>query len=146
MVICWMMNIQLYQMANKEKNNMWGCVFSVHPFPLYWFREHIYTLSYYHHQIGSMSYYPLFRIRSWNNSMHCMSFYILMECRAWERRLRLDAKYISVKRYSNFFFPIKFDRETKDMLCSMSLKNPLLKQKPIKYLSTTINSGRVMTW
>ena len=25
-----------------------------------------------------MNYYPLFRVRSWNNGMHCMSFYILM--------------------------------------------------------------------
>ena len=41
--------------------------------------ENIYTLSYYHHQIGSMNYYPLLRVRSWNNGMRCMSFYILME-------------------------------------------------------------------
>ena len=27
-------------------------------------RQNIYALSYYHHQIGSMSYYPLFRVRS----------------------------------------------------------------------------------
>ena len=40
--------------------------------------ENIYTLSYYHHQIGSMSYYPLFRVRSWNNGVRCMSFCILM--------------------------------------------------------------------
>ena len=39
--------------------------------------DNIYTLSYYHHQIGSMNYYPLFRVRSWNNAMRCMSFYIL---------------------------------------------------------------------
>ena len=39
--------------------------------------ERIYTLSYYHHQIGSMNYYPLFRVRSWNNGMRCMSLYIL---------------------------------------------------------------------
>ena len=32
-----------------------------------------------HHQIGSMNYCPLFRVRSWNNGMRCMSFYILME-------------------------------------------------------------------
>ena len=38
--------------------------------------ENIYTLSYYHHQIGSMSYYPLFRVRSWNNGMRCMYLYI----------------------------------------------------------------------
>ena len=40
--------------------------------------ERIYTLSYYHHQIGSMNYYPLFNVRSWNNGMRCMSLYILM--------------------------------------------------------------------
>ena len=39
--------------------------------------ENIYTLSC-HHQIGSMNYYPLFRVRSWNNGVRCMSFYILM--------------------------------------------------------------------
>ena len=39
---------------------------------------YIYTLSYYHHQIGSMNYYPLFRVRSWNNGVRCISFYILM--------------------------------------------------------------------
>ena len=38
----------------------------------------IYTLSCYRHQIGSMNYYPLFRVRSWNNGVRCMSFYILM--------------------------------------------------------------------
>ena len=41
--------------------------------------ENIYTFSYCHHQIGSMNYYPLFRVRSWNNGMRCMSFYILIE-------------------------------------------------------------------
>ena len=40
--------------------------------------DNIYTFSYYHHQIGSMNYYPLFRLRSWNNGVRCMSFYILM--------------------------------------------------------------------
>ena len=40
--------------------------------------EAIYNLSYYHHQIGSMSYYQLFRVKSWNNGVRCMSFYILM--------------------------------------------------------------------
>ena len=38
--------------------------------------DNIYTLSYYHHQIGSMNYNPLFRVRSRNNSVRCMSFYI----------------------------------------------------------------------
>ena len=34
--------------------------------------ENIYTLSYYHHQIGSMNYCPLFRVRSWNNGVRCL--------------------------------------------------------------------------
>ena len=63
--------------------NMWGCVFSVCPFPLWWLREYIYTLCYYHHQIGSTNYYPLFMVRSWNNGMRCMSFYILMHVEIW---------------------------------------------------------------
>ena len=52
------------------------CVFSL-PISLVMI-ERIYTLSYYHHQIGDMNYYPLFRVRSWNNGMRCMSLYILM--------------------------------------------------------------------
>ena len=40
--------------------------------------ERIYTLSCYHHQIGSMNYYPLLRVRSWNNGMRCISLYILL--------------------------------------------------------------------
>ena len=39
---------------------------------------YIYTLSYYHHQVGRIDYYPLFRVRSWNNGVSCMSLYILM--------------------------------------------------------------------
>ena len=39
--------------------------------------ENIYSLSYYYHEIGSMNYYPLFKVWSWNNGMRCMSFYIL---------------------------------------------------------------------
>ena len=39
--------------------------------------ENMYTFSYHHHHIGSMNYYPSFRVRSWNNGVRCMSFYIL---------------------------------------------------------------------
>ena len=35
------------------------------------------TLSYYHHQIGSMTHLPSFRVRSWNSGMCFMSFYNL---------------------------------------------------------------------
>ena len=37
------------------------------------------TLSYYHHQTGSMNHQPLFRVRSWNNGMHCMSYSVLID-------------------------------------------------------------------
>ena len=49
------------------------CVFSL-PISLVMI-EIIYTLSYYHLQIGSMNYYPLFRATSWSNGMRCMSLY-----------------------------------------------------------------------
>ena len=54
------------------------CVFSL-PISLVMI-ERIYTLSYHHHQIGSMNYHPLFRVRSGNNGMRCMSLYILTLC------------------------------------------------------------------
>ena len=56
--------------------NIWGCVFSS-PISVVMI-ERIYTLSC-HHQIGSMNYSPLFRVRSWNNGIRCMSLYILRE-------------------------------------------------------------------
>ena len=52
------------------------CVFSL-PISLVMI-ERIYTLSYYHHQTGRMNFYPLFRVGSWNNGMHCMSLSILL--------------------------------------------------------------------
>ena len=52
------------------------CVFSLLISPV--MIERLYTLSFYHHQIGSMNDYPLFMVRSWNNGVRCMSFYILL--------------------------------------------------------------------
>ena len=52
------------------------CVFSL-PISLVMI-ERIHTLSYYHHQVESVKYYPFVRVRSWNNGMRCMSLYILM--------------------------------------------------------------------
>ena len=40
--------------------------------------ENTCTLSYYHHQFGSMTYLPLSRVRSWNNDSRCMPFYSLI--------------------------------------------------------------------
>ena len=53
---------------------MWGYVFSVYPLPLWWLREYIYFALLSSHKIGSMSYYPLFRVRPWNNGLRCMFF------------------------------------------------------------------------
>ena len=36
--------------------------------------ENMCTLSYHHHQIGSKTHLPLFRVRSWNNGMLCIFF------------------------------------------------------------------------
>ena len=55
--------------------------------------DNIYTLSYSHHQIGSMKYYPLFMVRSWNNGVRCMSFYILIGIVA---NFTLNAWYLSL--------------------------------------------------
>ena len=57
--------------------NIWGCMFSVYPIPSWWLGEYI-ALSYCHHQIGSMNYYPLFRVGWWNNGFRCMSLYTLL--------------------------------------------------------------------
>ena len=40
-----------------------------------WMVAFIFSFSYYHHQIGSMSYYPLFRTSSSNKGTRCMSIY-----------------------------------------------------------------------
>ena len=51
------------------------CVFSL-PISLWWLREYIYfvLLS---SSIGSINYYPLFGVRSWNNGVRCMFFVFL---------------------------------------------------------------------
>ena len=56
--------------------------------------ERIHTLSYHHHQIGSINYYLLFRVRSWNNGMRCMSFYILMVWSFNDRTKSLPLEWI----------------------------------------------------
>ena len=53
-----------------HQNHVNNSLFYEHPYSVY--------LSYYHHQIGSMNYYPLFTVRSWNNGVRCMYFCILI--------------------------------------------------------------------
>ena len=77
----WTYIIYIYISLSYPLFNIGGCMFWAYPIPSWWLREYI-ALSYYHHQIGSTNYYPLFRVRSWNNGMHCMSLYILIY--VWE--------------------------------------------------------------
>ena len=65
--------------------------------------ENIYTLSYYHHQIGSMNYYPLLRVRSWNNGVHCMYFNIFIKS-FWLFFAIVLHSCSSMDRWVNFHF------------------------------------------
>ena len=38
------------------------------------------AIIYHHHNVGSMTYLPLFRVRSWNNGIRCMPFHIRIQC------------------------------------------------------------------
>ena len=74
-------------------------MFSVYPSPLWWIWENIYIyMSYYHHQIGSMNYSPLFSVRSWNNGMCCMSLYILINHNFSQR---ITTKSFVLERFFN---------------------------------------------
>ena len=69
-----------------KSNRMWATLIVSYVGSLSILREcRIYILSYYHHQIGSTSYYPLFRVRSWSNGIHCMSFYVHIVMAAHQR-------------------------------------------------------------
>ena len=68
--------------------------------------ENIYTLSYYNRQIGRMNYYPLFRIRSWNNGMRCMSFYILLDSVATSRENTIIFNQLHIVSHS-VLYPMK---------------------------------------
>ena len=69
--------LRLRQLSQLPLFIRWGCVSSVLPdYPA--MIVIMCTLSYYHHQIGSMNHLPLFRVKSWNNGMRCMSYYVLV--------------------------------------------------------------------
>ena len=75
-IICHIMVIEWT--SHRGSRISWGCVCSVYPFPLLTI-ERIYILRLIIIiNIGSMNYYPLFRVRSWNNGMRCISFYIFI--------------------------------------------------------------------
>ena len=79
--------------------------------------EITYTLSYYHHQIGSMNYYPLFMVTSWNNVMRCILYTLLNMsniCYIWSIRVAelpvtLVGLVISIKRQCEYMISKKFE-------------------------------------
>ena len=69
------------------------CVFGS-PIPFWWLREYISSvLSSLSNR--SMNYYPLLRIRSWNNGVRCMSFYIIMQTTPQSRENMYVIQFIS---------------------------------------------------
>ena len=62
-------------------------------------RIYIYTLSCYHHQIGSMNYYPLFRVSSWNNDVRCMFFCILIALGTSGRHMGQEKSFSSLNQW-----------------------------------------------
>ena len=74
---------------------------------------YIYSLSYCHQQIGSMNYYPLFRVRSWNNGVRCMYFFILRNTfsniqlseKIWESQIP-ERPEIQTRQFRTMLHPI----------------------------------------
>ena len=62
--------------------NIQGCFFFSFPFSLVMI-ERIYTLLYYHDQIGSMTYYPLFRFRSQTCYALYVSIFLCKSLQPW---------------------------------------------------------------
>ena len=88
--------------------------------------ENVHTLSHQRHQIGSMSYLPLFMVRSWNNGMCCMYFYILVPYYISNRWSSVNSgreDCFLVKLYSIISFPAKEPfQHTHGLLSSLHLE------------------------
>ena len=103
------------------------CVFSL-PISLVMI-ERICTLSYYHHQIGGMNYYPLFRVRSRNNGMRCMSLYILLN-----RMSNIDRDFVQTledrqrPHMGMFEMTSTCDPRTKTMVETEELRNRMVEE------------------
>ena len=55
-------------------HNIWDCVFSVYPFPLWWLREYAYFVVL---SSSNWKYELISIVKSWNNGKRCMSPFIL---------------------------------------------------------------------
>ena len=78
---------------------------------------------------GSMKYYPLFRVRSWNNGVRCMSLYILMigiSLRIVLRRFH-DLMFLLSWEIKNswFLIPIELEGQGTRMWNSQELQSVL---------------------
>ena len=62
------------------------------------------TLSYYNHQIGSVTHLPLSRVKSWNTGIRCMSFYILTS--VTKLRIHTVSVLSKIPSRANFNFTI----------------------------------------
>ena len=86
-VVCCRVCLRLRQFSQLSFIQYMGlCIFSLPNSDVMILR--MCTLSYYHHQIGSMNHQPLFRVRSWNNGMCCMSYMFLcrwVSARTWRK-------------------------------------------------------------
>ena len=47
------------------------------PFVFWWLWENVYFI-HYHYETRSMNHWPLVRVRSWNNGLHCMLCYVII--------------------------------------------------------------------
>ena len=115
-------------------------MFSVYPIPSWWLREYI-ALSYYHHQIESMNYYPLFKVRSWNNGMRCMSLYILMKL--WYGRIASWDIRVLVVYLPRIWSPVTdiMDMQHFTMLCTLlTIDTPLTRKNNVQGVT------RFSTW
>ena len=83
--------------------------------------DNIFTLSYFHHRIGSMNYYPWFRARSWNNGVRCMSFcillrhYIVAKMTVCRKKYSLYTARFTNNAHSSCCFGLFWDREFFDV-------------------------------
>ena len=105
---------------------MWGCVFSVYPFPLWWLREYTYFVLL---SSSNQKYelLPIFRVRSWNNGMRCMSFYILMAEQLHE--LVLIALQFEITRSLTVCSIVCFDWQ--QQITKLFITSPLWEDTPV---------------
>ena len=65
-------------------------MYTAYLFLLWWLWKYVYLLSdYYHHQIGSVIYLTLFKVRSWNNALYVFLYSIFLCSRFYLQLCRI---------------------------------------------------------